>query len=75
LADGESISSHSKPAISTPSDTQDAQAGKENTIAAADVFLAVKALKAGKAICDGIRPEMQALNRGGPWLTRVSEVA
>jgi len=31
------------------SDTQDVHSGKETTIAAAEVFLAVKSLKAGKA--------------------------
>jgi len=41
--------------------------GEENTITAAEVSLAVKTLKAGKAAgCDEIRPEMlKALNRDG----------
>jgi len=48
---------------------------EENTIAAVEVFPAVKTLKTWKVIgCDEIRPEkLTALNRGVPWLTRVCQ--
>ena len=60
----------------TPPDTHKGHLAEENTITAADVFLAVNTLQAGKAAdCNGIRLEMlKALNRGVIWLTRMCQV-
>jgi len=55
----------------TPLDTHEVRFGEENTINAAEVFLAFKTLKSGKAAgCDEIWPEMlEALNQRVFWKT------
>jgi len=77
LVDGKSILKSLEPSHYYTTKHTQGTFGEENTITAAEVSLAVKTLKAKKAVgCDEIRPEMfKALTQEVLWLTHVCQVA
>ena len=66
------------PVRTTTFDTQEIHFGEESNLTAAEISMAIRSLKSGKAAGeDEIRPEMlKALNGTGiQWLTRVCQIA